>query len=64
MAGPRPHTTWPRRLTTAASGTEAECSRHAVVTGTTNDVRAAEALSTEQGTLSAQGTLGVALTCW
>lgn len=37
---------------------------HTVVTGMTNDVRAAGALPTHQGALSTQQTLGVALTCW
>lgn len=35
-----------------------------MVTGTTNDVRMTGALPTQQGTLSAQLTMGVALTCW
>lgn len=39
------------------------CSRHAAITGMTNDIRAG-ALPTWWGALSTQGTLGVALTCW
>lgn len=39
---------------TAASGPEATCSRPAVVTGTTINVRVAAALPTQQGTLGGQ----------